>query len=374
MQNNINVLILGGGLQGLSVAYSLQKIGYSTFVYSKEEVFKRCKFVTSVVEFPRLSLENVCHFVKEKRISVIIPMGDKVAEWLSTNKKELHLQTDAVCAVEDIDKFSRASSKSTLLSICQDHGITVPRTAPLNAEKIKQVAQFVGFPALIKPDHSVGARGITKVMDLDGLNKELPKVIAKYGTCSLQEYVENQDFYFNVMLYRYDDGSYAPCVEIKILRFYPISGGSSSLCITMDDDVLANLCKRTLEVLDWHGFADFDVLYDRKDGKYKIIEINPRVPASLRAADVSGINFPQIIVNDALGLAKPDMVYKTGTYLRYLGLDMMWFLKSKRRFSTNPSWFKFWGDNLFYQDLYKEDKRMSIYTMWEGIRKIFRNR
>jgi predicted ATP-grasp superfamily ATP-dependent carboligase len=370
----ISVLILGGGLQGLSVAYSLYKIGYTAFVYSHEKVFKKCKFVTGLADFSKLSAEEVSDFIKEKDISVVIPTGDKIAAWLSENKQELQSKTGAVCAVEDYDKFNKASTKSTLLSICQSNGISVPKTVPLNEGRIEPAAQFVGFPALIKPDHSVGARGITKVQDIESIKRDLPDIEAKYGTCSLQEYVENRDFYFNVMLYRYRDGSYAPSVIIKILRFYPVTGGSSSLCVTVEDSQLEALCRKTLDVLDWHGFADFDVLYDKKDGKYKIIEINPRVPASLRAADVSGINYPQIIVRDALGLAKPDMKYSTGMYLRYLGLDIMWFFKSGKRFSTTPGWFKFFGKNLFYQDMYKDDWKMSFYTMWEGVRKIFRDR
>lgn len=332
MQNDVNVLILGGGLQGLSVAYSLYRIGCSSFVYSNEGVFKKCKFVAGHAYISKLLVEDVSNFIKEKGISVVIPMGDKIAAWLSANKQELQSKTGAVCAVEDYDKFNKASTKSTLLSICQRNGITVPKTSPLNEEQIEKAAQFVGFPALIKPDHSVGARGITKVSDIESIKRELSDIEAKYGTCSLQEYVENHDFYFNVMLYRYRDGSYAPSVIIKILRFYPVTGGSSSLCVTVEDSQLEALCRKTLDVLDWHGFADFDVLYDKKDGKYKIIEINPRVPASIRAADVSGINYPQIIVHDALRLAKPDMKYHTGVYLRYLGLDIMWFLKSWKRF------------------------------------------
>lgn len=49
---------------------------------------------------------------------------------------------------------------------------------------------------------------------------------------------------------------------------------------------------------------DFDIL-QTKDGDFKIIEINPRVPASIRAAEVSGINFPALIVNDILGIKSP---------------------------------------------------------------------
>lgn len=369
-----SILILGGGLQAISVSHSLCRLGCKIYVYSREEEFKHCKFVFSTAEIESLSIESVCNFVRKNNVAVIIPMGDKIAEWLSLNKKEIQSQTKAVCAVEDIDKFKKASSKSELIEICQKNGIRVPKTSSLEGGNIEKAAQYVGFPALIKPDHSVGARGITKVEDIESLKVKLPDIEAKYGLCSLQEFIDNPDFYYNVMLYRYKDGSYATCVMTKILRFYPVSGGSSSLCVTVEEKELSDLCKRTLDVLDWNGFADFDVLYDKKDQQYKIIEINPRVPASLRAADVAGVNFPQVIVADALGLEKPVMQYNTGVYLRYLGLDVMWFIKSRKRFSTSPSWFKFFGSNIYYQDIYKDNWQLSIYTMYEGVKKIFKGR
>lgn len=369
----VSVLVLGGGLQGLSVSYSLYKTGNRVLVYSQESEFDHCRFVFKRVHFP-LTVANVACGIVENGISVVIPMGDKLAEWLSINKKELSERTGAVCAVPDYEVFKSASSKSDLISICQTNGISVPRTSKIDLCSAEEVCRYVGFPALIKPDHSVGARGITQVGSLEDLLAKLPGIIDSYGSCSLQEFIDNPDFYFNAMLYRYGDGSYAPSVIIKILRFYPLSGGSSSMCVTVEDERLESLCKRVLDVLDWHGFADFDVLYDKKDGQCKIIEINPRVPASLRAADAAGINFPQIILCDSLGMRCPDMECRQGIYLRYMGLDILWFLKSRKRFSCTPSWFKFSGKNLYYQDLYKEDKKLSAFTMYEGIKKIFKRR
>ena len=106
------------------------------------------------------------------------------------------------------------------------------------------------------------------------------------------------------------------------------------------------------------------------NGDYKIIEINPRVPASLRAAAVSGVNFPEIIVKDALGESTPEVHYTTGKVLRYLGIDIMWLLKSPNRFHAKPGWLKFIGEDIYYQDIYKQDA--STWWTWlaEGLSKI----
>ena len=82
----------------------------------------------------------------------------------------------------------------------------------------------------------------------------------------------------------------------------------------------------------------------------KIIEINPRIPASIKAAEISGINYPQIILSDMMGQELPDFRFVSGMILRFFALDMMWFIFSKDRFSSKPSWFDFWNGKLYYQD------------------------
>ena len=98
---------------------------------------------------------------------------------------------------------------------------------------LETAASEVGLPALIKPDHSVGARGITKVYSLEELKSYYPKISEKYGACTLQEFIDNPDYYYNVMLYRDSKGNYDNSVVIKIIRMYPIKAGSSSCCISV---------------------------------------------------------------------------------------------------------------------------------------------
>ena len=46
----------------------------------------------------------------------------------------------------------------------------------------------------------------------------------------------------------------------------------------------------------------------------------------------------------------PKFHYKTGMQVRWLGLDVMWFVFSNKRFTFKPTWFKFFGKNVSYQD------------------------
>lgn len=258
------------------------------------------------------------------------------------------------------------------MMFCQKNDIPHPRTSDLNKDSMRSAADYVGFPAMLKPDISVGARGITKVNNYEDLISNFDEVSKKYGACSLQEYVDNKEYYYSVVMYRDVNGLITNHTIIKIVRFYPVGGGSSSCAISIDDDRIFKVCKKTLDKLNWHGLANFDILEDKKTKELKIIEINPRVPASLRAAAVSNVNFPDIMLSDHLGKPIKEYEYQAGKILRYLGIDILWFLKSKKRFSSSPSWFSFFGKDIYYQDIYKQDSSTWLSWLTVGLRKLFR--
>ena len=170
------------------------------------------------------------------------------------------------------------------------------------------------------------------------------------------------------MMYRTKDGRFGNHCIIKIIRYYPIKGGSSSLSVTVDNAKLVKQCKEVLDALNWVGFADFDIL-EKGEDDYRIIEINPRVPASVRGAAMSGINYGEMIVADCMGKELPVYEYHTGRYLRYLGLDICWFFASPKRFSFRPSWFWFFGKDLYYMEGGKKDWRAMLASIWSGIKK-----
>ena len=368
----INVLLLGGGLQGLSFGESLfKKKDMNVSVVSNDyEIVKSRLFLHKYTCKESGYGEWLKDIFGKERFDVIIPMGDKSASYLSKNKAEIEKEYHTKCAVPDNSVLSVVEDKSSFMTFCEAHDIPHPRTKRLLEEDINDVAGEIGFPALIKPDYSVGARGITRVNSLDELQSRFHEISSKYGTCTLQEFIDNPDYYYNVMMYRNKKGSVLGCAIIKIIRMYPIGAGSSSCCITVENKELEHLCKMTLDKLEWVGMADFDVLQRKDTGEYKIIEINPRVPASLRAAYISGVNFPEIIVDDAMKLPIDSYCYSPGKTLRYLGLDILWLLKSPKRFSVSPSWFNFLGNNVYYQDIIWDDS--STWYSWFvcGIKKL----
>lgn len=208
----------------------------------------------------------------------------------------------------------------------------------------------VGFPSLIKPVSSSGAKGIVHLHSVIELENTYAKIQKQYGAAILQSYINHDGYYFNAMLFRDKCGIFSKTVVIRIMRYFPVKGGTGSYSETVENPEIERLCKDILMKLDWYGFADFDIITDKFTHKPYLIEINPRIPACIHAAFVSGVNFPLMIINDALGIAVPTTEYHREIKVRYMGMDVLWFVFSRERFRSKPSWFKFWDKDLYYQD------------------------
>lgn len=362
----MNVLILGGGLQGMACGSSLYKT-HAVSAVTPKLMCRKSRFFQNVYSNVEADDEGVFELLKQHHFDVVIPVSDMTVTFLSKKKYFVEEKYGVKCAVPDYEHVSVVEDKSRFMAFCEENNVPHPQTVKLTSDILEEVAAEMSFPSLIKPDYSVGARGITRVNSIEELKKKYPLVSDKYGNCTLQEFIDNKEFYYNVMLYRNKEGKTLGSAIIKIVRMYPIAAGSSSCCISVENEELLKICSDCLDKLNWVGMADFDVLQSLDNGNYKIIEINPRVPASLRGAVISGVNFPEIIVNDTMGAKVPDYKYTPGKTMRYLGLDLMWFLKTDKRFGLCPSWFKFIGKNIYYQDIYNEDP--STWWTWlvEGL-------
>ena len=124
-----------------------------------------------------------------------------------------------------------------------------------------------------------------------------------------------------------------------------------------------------LKKIGWIGFADFDLIEDPQTKQLLLMEINPRIPACVRSAFKSGMDYATMIADMTLGKPLRKYKYESGKHLRHLGFDVLWFLKSPNRFKCTPSWFKFFGKELYYQDWICGDFPAFFWGSWGYFKK-----
>jgi predicted ATP-grasp superfamily ATP-dependent carboligase len=349
-----NVLILGGGTQGLAIAKSLYKVKHRVFLIGEEHNYADdSRYVhehlhTSLSPLSEEYLGLLLDFVQKKQIQTIIPLGDVTAEMVSMRKEILKGRVSFVAP--DYDVFNLAYDKNQLMKICRKYNFPHPKTFT-DVESLEEINEHeLVFPLLIKPNITCGARGMTLVNSYNELKEKYPVIKAEYGDCHLQEYVRAGGAQVEVQLYISETGELVCSSVISKYRWYPEKGGSSCCAISIKNDKIVDILFRLLKQIGWVGFADFDTIEDPDTGELLIMELNPRLPACVKTAIVSGINWGEVIVDSNLGLSQKEYTYKSGEVLRHLGFDTLWFFHSKNRWRMHPSYFHFFGKHIHYQD------------------------
>ena len=104
---------------------------------------------------------------------------------------------------------------------------------------------------------------------------------------------------------------------------------------------------RLLKSIGWYGVAMVEYREDPRDGRCKIMEINPRFWGSLPLAIAAGVDFPYLLYKMVIdGDIRPVLNYPEGVRCRWLlPGDILHFLMNPNRFRINPRFFNFSRNN-----------------------------
>ena len=234
------------------------------------------------------------------KYDLVLPMIDFFATILSKHKEELSQY--ATIDVNDWLIYSKAIDKLQTMTICMENNIPCPKTALVTSVDDFDDAGW-DYPIVIKPRTSCGAKGFNVANNRKELIEHFKLTETKFGPSLIQEYVPQDDKQYQVELVMDDKGECKAFVLMDKVRWYPITGGP-------------------------------------RDGVAKIMEINPRMNGTAKICFAAGVDLCKLILQDAFGKEVEEQTfYKDDVRLRYFHMDMLWFLKSKERFKTKPSWF-----------------------------------
>lgn len=356
------VLILyGDGTQTLPMSQALHKMGCEVHAVVSSKLSygygSRCidkKYIFKEINNISLFYDYVISLLKREHYDVMIPMHDESAEMVSTYQNELLKYTHFI--MPSVDVFRNGYDKQKLMMLLEKKSYPHPKTVFVEQDVIDDdVFDKVDFPVLIKPNITSGARGMTKCDNEEELRQRYPYAYHQYGPCHLQSIIKAGGHQVEVQLYVNGKGELVQSSVIKKFRWYPVNGGSSSCCVSEYNKKIVEICYQVLKDLGWVGFADFDTIEDPETGELLIMELNPRLPACVRAAFEGGVNWADVILNEYLGQEHQIYQQQGGKYLRFLGFEMLWFVKSRKRWGTKPNWLKFLGKDIYYQDLMSND-------------------
>lgn len=372
------LLIEGRARQVLPLAKSMCQLGAEVTTYNNSKLDpgyaskypKRKLLVFFDVKQPEKSLEALKTELEKYHYDIVIPLNDDIAIQLSKHKKELSQYTTPL--VEDWETFQYACDKLKTMQVCMDNGIPCPKTFS-SLDDFLALEKTISYPVVIKPRTGQAAVGFHISDAKENVVEYYQKAEKKYGPMLIQEYIPQTDIQYKCEMYVDREGTLkAACVFAKN-RWYPIDGGSSTLNTTVDRPDIIETCKLLLKKIGWKGYADIDLIQDPRDNVAKVMEINPRITGSVKICYEAGVNFSKLILQDfRKEYVEGAFNVKYGMQLRYLHTDVLWFLKSKERFSCTPSWFNF--KNCVHQIFSWDDMWPAVTFTIQGIGKFFKDK
>ena len=90
------------------------------------------------------------------------------------------------------------------------------------------------------------------------------------------------------------------------LRSYPPFAGPTTLGKTVVNDSLRQQVEALLKTISYSGVMDIDFRFDKRDGRYKLVDFNPRIGAQFRLfEDSAGIDVARALYLDLMGRRVP---------------------------------------------------------------------
>ena len=315
MNHETPVVILRSGHHGgLGIVRSLGRLGVPVYCVDSdwwEPAFSsrycRGRFLLNIEsDSPE---ESVASLLKiGQRIGgrpILIPTTDDAAIWTAEHAAALesgyrfpHLDASLVrllCNKGCMQKLARRSGVPTAQAV-------VPRSKA----DVESFLETAIFPVMVKATDGNSLRlraGGTKfVVDTP---RELLDLYAKAEdprapNLIIQEFIPGEDWMFDGYFDR--NSNCLLGVTGKKIRRFPAYTGVTSLGVCLHNETVEKTTIEFMKAIGYQGILDIGYRYDRRDGQYKVLDVNPRIGCTFRLfTATNGIDVARALYLDMTG-------------------------------------------------------------------------
>ncbi len=256
----------------------------------------------------------------------LIPSHDGAIEALRAHRREV--ERSAAIALASESALEIAVDKARTLAVATQLGIPVPRGIEVSdVSDVPAAVGEVGFPAVVKPLQSwVERDGVATrlaceaVMNMDEAKRAVAAMLEAGGQAILQQWLPGSRE--AVSLFYAQGRIWGRFMQVAH-RMYPPLGGSSVLreSIPLHADA-TDAAEKLVRAIELEGYSEIEFRRDQA-GRPALMEINPRLSASVEIAVRSGVNFPLLLYSWAAGEPLREIKgYRLGYRMRWLGGDL----------------------------------------------------
>lgn len=267
--------------------------------------------------------ENVQAFVdqlgellRSGRYDALIPGSDASLIAISEHREGLERSTHL--GLPSRDAVRRSVDKLVLVEAATAVGLATPTSRPCaDLPEAEEAAAELGFPVVLKPLQSfvpvnggLQQRSVALVADREELAATVPEFPSPF---IVQRFEDAQFLSCSGVV---ADGRLLALTTSRVLRLWPPIAGMHAYAETVAaPDGLAERAQALLASLGWQGIFQLQLL-ELADGRLAVIDLNPRVFASIALDVDAGANLAAVWCDWLLGRdpapvrARPAMRYR----------------------------------------------------------------
>jgi len=209
------------------------------------------------------------------------------------------------------DVLERVQSKRSQLEVAEGAGVAVPQTLyPGSGPEAREAAEEIGLPVLVKPEHPVGfkqrfRRQAFRCESLQDVEDAYAR--AEEFAPMVQELVPgNDDTLYTVGSYLARGGRALGVFCGRKLRQTPRGIGTCRVGEAVWVQEVVDAALQLLRAFGYFGLSQVEFKRDARDGRFKLMEINPRLWQWHGLATACGVDLPRIAYADLVGETPSD--------------------------------------------------------------------
>lgn len=256
--------------------------------------------------------------IKQKKGNIpllLISSNETYAGFISKNREQL-IKDGFLFSYPESEIIDTLIYKDKFYKTYQNSVLDLPKTVYYDCKTKEPIPSGLTFPVVVKPSNVIlynhlsfeGKNKIYKIDSLPELEKTVKKIIdGGYDDCLiLQDFIPGDDSYlFDAVAYcdKNKKVSFLSFAQIGLQEQTKSMVGNAAVLINGYNQFGNSLecvekLKQFLEDIGYQGFAEFDLKYDYRDKKFKVLEINARQGRCSYYVDALGQNLVKVLVDD----------------------------------------------------------------------------
>lgn len=244
----------------------------------------------------------------DKKI-ILMGCADSYVELIIKNRALLN--ENIIAPYVDEELMENLLTKLKFYQMCDQHSINYPGTFIYDSSMKDDFELPFGFPVILKPSNGIKywehefatQKKVYKIDNADELKKVINQIYeAGYeDRLIIQDFIPGDDSQLRVMICysgRDKKVKLMSLAHVMLEEHTPHGLGNTAVLMNEYNKELSEMLRRFLENVGYTGFSTFDIKYDRRDGQFKILEVNLRQGRSNYYVTGAGNNLAKYVVED----------------------------------------------------------------------------